>query len=62
MAKAYDLGMPDLLTAKQVAVHFSVGIDTVYRWIAEARITAERTPGGRIRIRRDEVERWEQNR
>lgn len=51
----------ELLTPKQVADHFSVRVETVYRWVAEARITAERTPGGRIRIRRDEVLRWEQS-
>jgi excisionase family DNA binding protein len=45
-----------LLTAREVADEFRVHTTTVTRWVRDGRLSAIKTPGGRLRFRRDEVE------
>jgi excisionase family DNA binding protein len=47
----------DLLTSREVAVLFGVGLQTVIRWEKAGKLRAIRTPGGRVRFYRGEVER-----
>ena len=50
-------GLP-LLTIAEVAEQLSISTKTVYRWIAEKKITYVRLPGGDIRFRQSEIETW----
>jgi excisionase family DNA binding protein len=54
--------MSRLLTARAVADVLDVSPETVLRWIRRGELPAIRLPGGAIRLRRDEVERWLQER
>lgn len=50
-----------LYTTQEFAKRFRVDPKTVTRWIAQGRIPATsviRTPGGHIRIKASEVEKW----
>jgi excisionase family DNA binding protein len=49
------LGGDPLLTPAEVARMFRVKTKTVFRWSADGRITAVKTPGGRSRFRQSEV-------
>lgn len=46
----------ELLTTRQVAEAFRVKRGSVSRWVKDGRLGAVRTPGGRLRIRRSDVE------
>lgn len=46
----------ELMTTTQVAKVFEVTIQTVGTWVREGKLEAFRTPGGRIRVRREDVE------
>lgn len=46
----------DLLTIPEVAKIFVTSRQSVYRWIKKGGITALRTPGGTLRVRRADVE------
>lgn len=48
--------LKDPLTAKELAVELKVLPKTVYRWIADGKLKAVRTPGGGYRIWRRDVE------
>lgn len=50
--------MPELLTSRQVADAFQVGVKTVNRWAADGKLPAIRTPGGSYRFRPDDVDRF----
>lgn len=43
--------MTDLLTKKQAAAYWQVGMRTLTRWMAQGRVQVVKTPGGRPRIR-----------
>jgi excisionase family DNA binding protein len=47
----------DLLTIREVAVLFRVWPRTVARWQEQGKLRAIRTPGGRLRFYRGDVER-----
>jgi len=47
-----------LLTAREVAEQFGVSTETVLRWTRRGDLPAFRLPGGAIRFREDELERW----
>lgn len=49
--------MSDLLTIPEVAEIFVTSRQSVYRWIRKGSITALKTPGGTLRVRRADVER-----
>jgi len=48
---------PELLTVQEVADLYRVHPGTVRRWVRDEMVTAVRTPGRGIRVRRVEVER-----
>ena len=48
---------PKVYTAKEVAEMLRVHQSTVTYWVRTGKVKAIRTPGGRIRIPREEVER-----
>lgn len=50
----------DLLTTGEVAVIFRVDPKTVSRWVKNRKLAAIRTPGGRFRFERAEVDRFAQ--
>lgn len=43
--------MTDLLTKKQAAAYWQVGMRTISRWMAQGRVQVVSTPGGKPRIR-----------
>ncbi len=43
-------GEPEWLTAAQVAAHYGVTPQAVYKWISAGRVKAEQTPGGSWRL------------
>ncbi len=47
----------ELLTPHEFAAHWGVRYKTVLTWINDGRVNVIRTPGGRIRIPRKELER-----
>lgn len=47
-----------LLTARSVADMLGLSAETVLRWIRRGDLPAIRLPGGAIRIREDELEKW----
>lgn len=47
-----------LLTARMVADLFGVSTETVLRWTRRGELPAVRLPGGAIRYRERELERW----
>jgi len=46
----------ELLSTRQVANTFQVSVSSVSRWVRDGLLPAVRTPGGRIRVRRADVE------
>lgn len=48
------------MTVRDVAAYFSVSMPTVYAWCRAGEIAHIRMPGGGIRIRRADVELFEQ--
>lgn len=46
----------DLLSTTEVARIFKVDIKTVARWAQRGQIPALRTPGGRLRFRRSDID------
>ena len=48
----------ELLTVREVAETFRVSRTAVSRWAEEDRLPGFRTPGGRWRFRREDVERF----
>ena len=44
--------------ADEVASLFGVTTKTVYRWIEEEKLKAEKTPGGQLRIWRSELQKF----
>jgi excisionase family DNA binding protein len=53
--------LPDrLLFPFEVARYFGVTEQTIYCWIKKKKIDHKHTPGGRIRIPKEAVERFEQ--
>ncbi len=51
--------LKDPLTAKELALELRVLPKTVYRWIADGKLKAVKTPGGGYRIWRRDVEMFE---
>ena len=51
------MSTPALLNTNDVAERFDVSRSTVARWVALGHLTAVRTPGGRRRVRPEDVER-----
>jgi excisionase family DNA binding protein len=49
-----------LLFPFEVATYFRVSMRTVYIWIKEKKINHIHTPGGQIRIPKESVEQFEQ--
>ena len=49
--------MEELLTTKQVAERLQVHLITVYRWIAQGLLPAQRLPGGWLRIEAKELDK-----
>jgi excisionase family DNA binding protein len=49
---------PDLLTSTQVAAIFNVSIKTVSRWSKLGLLPSIKTPGGRLRFRRSDVDEF----
>ena len=47
-----------LLTAREVAERLGVSPETVLRWIRRGELPAIKLPGGAVRVREDELERW----
>ena len=57
-----DLPNKRYLTPHEVAAHYSINVRTLYSWIAEGKIEAERVGPSRIlRIRREVAERMIQS-
>ncbi|MBO2451796.1 helix-turn-helix domain-containing protein [Actinomadura barringtoniae] len=52
-----DDAAPELLTAKEVAKIFRVSPSAVVLWANQGLLPHVRTPGGRLRFRREDVER-----
>ena len=53
-----DLPQKRYLTPHEVAAHYSINVRTLYSWIAEGKIEAERVGPSRIlRIRREVAEK-----
>ena len=50
-----DLNVPSILTVPEVADIFRVSRKAVFGWLRTGRLPHIRTPGGGIRIRRDDV-------
>ena len=50
----------DILTPPQVAALFQVSVLTVTRWAREDKIPHFKTPSGRVRFRRGDVEKFTQ--
>ncbi|MEE8138525.1 MAG: excisionase family DNA-binding protein [Thermoanaerobaculia bacterium] len=50
------IAQKDPLTPKELAIELRVVPKTVYRWIADGKLKAVRTPGGSFRIWRRDVE------
>jgi excisionase family DNA binding protein len=50
------VGHPELLTSRQVAEMFQVSVATVSRWARDEQVRCIRTPAGRLRFRREDVE------
>ncbi len=48
---------PEWLSVAQVAAHYGVTPQAVYKWIDAGRVSAERTPGGSWRLAADQFER-----
>ena len=48
---------PELYTAAQVAEMYSTSADSVRRWAREGRIPVVTLPSGRVRFRREDVEK-----
>ncbi len=47
--------MKEILTPKQVADRLQVHVITVYRWISQGLLPAQRLPGGGLRIEASEL-------
>jgi excisionase family DNA binding protein len=47
-----------LLTAREVAERFGVSAETVLRWTRRGELPAIRLPGGAIRYREGDLDRW----
>jgi excisionase family DNA binding protein len=47
-----------LLTAREVADALGVSAETVLRWTRRCEVPAIRLPGGAIRFRQDQLDRW----
>ena len=50
----------DILTPPEVAEMFQVSVLTVTRWAREDKIAHFKTPSGRVRFRRGDVEKFTQ--
>lgn len=46
----------DLLTVPEAADFYRTSRQSIYRWVKEGKLTAYRTPGGTMRLRRGDVE------
>jgi excisionase family DNA binding protein len=53
---------PSLLTSEEAAAFLGVGMSTIKRWADEGSLTCERTGGGHRRFRREDLERFRQQR
>ncbi len=51
---------PPCMTVKQTAEHFGVTPPTVYGWINSGELECLRLPGGGIRIRKIDIEKFEE--
>ena len=51
-----------LLTAREVADTFGMSAETLLRWVRRGDLPAIRLPGGAIRFRADELDRWIEDR
>jgi excisionase family DNA binding protein len=49
--------LQDIMTTEEVADAFGVDPKTVTRWVARGRIHSVKTPGGRHRFRRADIDR-----
>lgn len=47
-----------LLTAREVAELLGVSTETIVRWTRKGELPAIRLPGGALRYREDDLERW----
>lgn len=50
--------MTGLLTARDVADRLGFSTETILRWVRQGKLPAIRLPGGAIRFREDDLERW----
>ena len=49
----------NLVTAREVAEHLGVkSVETVLRWVRQGKLPAIRLPGGAIRFRQEDLDRW----
>lgn len=49
--------MTEIITANEAATRLQIHLITLYRWVSEGRLVAERLPNGRLRIKAKEVEK-----
>jgi len=49
--------MEEILTTKQAAERLQVHIITIYRWISQGLLPAQRLPGGWLRIEAKELDK-----
>ena len=47
-----------LLTARVVAQQLGLSTETVLAWVRDGKLPAFRLPGGAIRFREDDLDRW----
>lgn len=58
--RAADL--PERPTVYQLAVHYQVGVSTIWRWHKDGKFVAPIRIGGTTRWRRADIEAWEASR
>lgn len=54
----HDMRKTDWLTAAEVAEILDAPRTSVTRWAREGKLRAIRTPGGRFKFRRDDIEKF----
>ena len=49
--------MGEILTANEAATRLQIHLITLYRWVSEGKLPAQRLPNGRLRIKAKEIEK-----